>query len=164
MRLPIVRSGPTDAIEAPATTERLVLSVPSIALVPVDEANTLAFASTILEELRGRAVVVVESTSPEATRLPTSLAVHGAPWSRIAASDRSALARTAESGDPVLLIGTGLAAAVRASLVLAISGGALAPMISRGLREIRPLLDGTIVEARNDLARRLARRLATSHP
>lgn len=167
MRLPIV-AGPSVSPDAPAVVgDRIAASVPTAAIVPIDEGAALAFASLVLEELASvgaAATVVVESTSPNATALPTALVVHGATWRRITASDTRALVETFESGGPVLLIGTGLAGVVDASFVVAISGGRVSPMISPSFRDLRPRIDATIADPRPEFARWLAHRLVGRHP
>jgi len=170
MRLPLATNVKPGEV-GPIDRERIVPGCRSVALVPIDERAALEFASLVLRELaeRGRpSQVLIERSSASATSLPSALDVHGAEWRRVSAQDDSVLLETFRKGMPVLLIGTGLAARVDASFVLALTGPRLPPMIPPSFRALRPYVDAVIAEPRPAfaawLAERLAERFEKLHP
>lgn len=166
MRLPLVSDAPRSVATTDHVGQRISLRGPSAVVVPVHEPTSLAFASQVLASLARRGVprlAVIERTSPSASSLPSGLELHGAEWSRIACDDRAQM-ETFEPGRAVLLVGTGFAAAVAASFVVAVHDGSVHPMISPDFRRARPFVDASIAEARPGFAEWLAGRLGERHP
>lgn len=145
-----------------------------VAIVPVDEAGTLAFTSAVLASLRERSItatVLLEAPRfPGAVlendaRVPTGLDLHGARLQRVLCSEESAReawvrALTAAGPGPCVVVGTEALGQVEPMLSVAITGGTPMGLSAPRYRQVRALVDAELDAARPAFAAFLAERLA----
>lgn len=154
-----------------ATRERV--AVPWVALVPVDEAGTLAFATFILQGLRERGVdatVLLEAPRFEGAlletdaRAPDGLTLHGARLLRVLCSEdnaREAWVRALSTGNgPYVVVGTEALGQVIPTLTVAVTGGKPMGLSAPRFRQVRTLVDAELDAPRPAFATWLAGRLA----
>lgn len=144
-----------------------------VAIVPADEAGTLAFASELLAALRAHAVdatVLLEAPRFEGAiletdaRAPDGLALHGARLFRVLCSEdnaREAWARALSTGNgPYVVVGTEALGQIEPTLSVAVTGGTPLGLSAPRFRQVRALVDAELDAPRPAFAVWLASKLA----